>query len=84
VSVDRDGDYVSTKVTDNGIGIPQGEEDNIFDRFYRVDVSRTSGDAGGFGLGLSIAKEIVTHHKGFISAKSTSSKTTFTVDLPIS
>ncbi len=82
VIVDRDGDYVSTKVTDNGIGIPKGEIENIFDRFYRVDESRTSGDAGGFGLGLSIAKEIVTHHKGFISAKSGSQKTTFTVDLP--
>ena len=74
--------FVSFKVADNGIGIPEEEIENIFDRFYRVDKARTSGEEGGFGLGLSIAKEIVLHHDGDISVKSSSSGSTFTIDIP--
>ena len=74
--------FVSMKVTDNGIGIPEEEIENIFDRFYRVDKARTSGDAGGFGLGLSIAKEIVLLHGGEINVRSSSSGSVFSIDIP--
>jgi len=56
-------------VADNGIGIPQESITKIFDRFYRVDESRTKA-TGGTGLGLSIAKQIIQYHEGRISAES--------------
>ena len=46
-------------VADTGSGIPPDEIDHIFERFYRVDASRTR-SSGGFGLGLAIVKELVT------------------------
>ena len=56
---------------------------HVFDRFYRADKARTSG-AGGFGLGLSIAKEVAEEHGGTITAKSSDEEgTTFTATLPI-
>lgn len=59
------------QVSDNGIGIPDGEKSRIFERFYRTDQSRSQKDH--FGLGLSIAQEIVSAHRGQIMVKDTPS-----------
>lgn len=58
--------YTRIVVSDDGIGIPEGEENRIFQRFYRG--SRVTGEPG-FGLGLYISREIVTLHGGFMKAK---------------
>ncbi|WP_259472607.1 sensor histidine kinase [Clostridium estertheticum] len=63
-------DTVKITVSDSGMGIPEDEIQNIFERFYTVDKSRSK-EKGGTGLGLSIAKLIVDVHKGTISAEST-------------
>ena len=71
------------KVEDRGIGIKPEEIRHIFDRFYRADSARTKSEAGGYGLGLSIAKSIVEQHGGTIEAKSMPGKqTAFSVSLP--
>lgn len=65
-------------VTNEGEGIPKGEEEKIFERFYRADDSRNRAE-NRYGLGLAIAKNICQSHNAQISAKSENGKTTFTV-----
>lgn len=75
----QNGIYI-LKVSDNGVGIPDKEKTHIFDRFYRVDSSRSGREH--FGLGLCIAKEIVTAHRGSIRVSDTpGGGATFTVRL---
>ena len=73
----------SSRSSDNGIGIPQGQHiAHIFDRFYRVDKAR-SRETGGTGLGLSIVNQIVQLHGGQVSVQSVEDKgSVFTVTLP--
>jgi len=68
-------DNIKIIVSDNGIGIPQNELKKIFDRFYVVDKSRSK-ETGGSGLGLSIAKWIISIHQGTIDVKSEEGKWT--------
>ncbi len=74
---------ITIKVKDTGIGIPKEDLPHLFERFYRVEKSRTS-ETGGTGLGLAIAKEIVEAHGGNISIQSKQGKgSTVTICLPI-
>lgn len=67
---DMDDKYL-IEVADNGMGIPESDVPRIFERFYRVDKSR-SRDVGGSGLGLAIVKHIIDSHKQTINVRSTS------------
>jgi signal transduction histidine kinase len=73
-SYEEDGLAV-VQVGDNGIGIPAGSLSRIGERFYRSDLSRTR-NTGGYGLGLSIAKEIMYKHNGSLSVDSEEGKGT--------
>lgn len=83
VSVYRDDEDVVIQVTDTGVGIPEEDIQNVFDRFYRVDKAR-SRKAGGSGLGLSIVREMVERHYGSVSVarRSASGGSVFTVNFP--
>jgi len=65
VSLSKDGNHSKISVFNTGIGVPDAERDKIFERFYRIDESR-SRETGGYGIGLSIAKAITEAHKGKI------------------
>jgi len=83
VSVHSDNGHVVVEVTDTGIGIPEDDLPRIFERFYRVDRSR-SREMGGTGLGLSIVKHVAQTHGGAIDVASTPGKgTVFKLRLPV-
>ena len=83
VSLDADHKYFYVKVTDSGIGIPREYQDQIFERFYRVDKAR-SRETGGTGLGLAITKNIILMHDGAIKVVSKEDEgSTFVVRVPL-
>jgi two-component system sensor histidine kinase VicK len=84
-SLSKDVDQAKITIRDNGPGIPAEDLPHIFERFYRIEKSRTrSADGKGFGLGLSIAYWIVKHHDGDIKVESIEGEgTCFYVWLPL-
>lgn len=82
INVNPDGNQVILKIRDNGIGISPEDVEHIFERFYRVDKSR-SRESGGCGIGLAIVKAIIDAHDGTVSVTSIVNKgTEFTITLP--
>lgn len=82
ISILNKENQATVKITNKGKQIPKEKLDKIFEKFYRLDSSRTS-KTGGSGLGLAIVKEIVELHGGRIYAESDMKETTFSVILPI-
>ena len=83
VTLDADHQFFTIKVADSGIGIPEESISRIYERFYRVDKSR-SREIGGTGLGLSITRNAILMHRGSIKVESTENVgTTFTVKIPL-
>lgn len=82
ISILNKENQATVKITNKGKQIPKEKLDKIFEKFYRLDSSRTS-KTGGSGLGLAIAKEIVELHGGRIYAEIDMKETTFSVILPI-
>jgi signal transduction histidine kinase len=81
ISLSTSKEYVEVKVRDTGAGIPPEEQEKIFNRFYRVEPSRSR--TKGYGLGLAICKSIVELHHGRITVRSALGQgSTFTVVLP--
>ncbi len=82
VTTKSDATTVEISVVDQGIGIPTGEIDRIFERFYRVDPARHR-STGGTGLGLSIVKHVAATHGGDVRVWSVEGQgSTFTLSLP--
>ncbi len=75
--------FAEIAITDDGVGIPDGDRQRVFERFYRVDQSRATA-TGGTGLGLAIVKHIVTNHGGSVEVWSEPGVgSTFTVRIPL-
>lgn len=82
ISIVGDKDSISLKVEDNGLGIPQSEQNKLFKRFYRVLAKAEGGYIEGSGLGLYLAKRLVELHHGTISLVSYPNEgTLFTITL---
>ncbi|MDE6433643.1 MAG: two-component sensor histidine kinase [Lachnospiraceae bacterium] len=83
VSLNADHKFFYVKVQDNGVGIPEECQSQVFERFYRVDKAR-SRETGGTGLGLAITRNAILMHKGAIKLYSEPGEgTTFTVRIPL-
>lgn len=83
VSLNADHKFFYLKVSDSGVGIPEELQDNIFERFYRVDKAR-SRETGGNGLGLAITRNAILLHRGSIKVHSVEQQgTTFAVRIPL-
>ncbi len=83
VKLDADHQYFSVEVADSGIGIPAESIDHIYERFYRVDKSR-SREIDGTGLGLAITRSAILMHRGTIKVESIEGEgTTFTIRIPL-
>lgn len=80
IELKEDKEVIKVLIINYGKLIPENELDHIFDRFYRLESSRSS-ETGGTGLGLAIAKNIVLMHEGAISVRSDFNGTVFEVDL---
>ena len=77
-----DATWVEVEVTDEGVGIPAGDIDHIFDRFHQLDAGSTR-TAGGFGIGLSLVRHFVEAHGGTVTVQSTVGEgSRFTVRVP--
>ena len=84
VTLDADHRFFTVEVADSGIGIPTESLDHIYERFYRVDKSR-SREIGGTGLGLAITRSAVLMHRGSIRVESIEGEgTVFKVRIPLS
>lgn len=82
VTIGTDTDEVVIKVTDTGPGMPEDMKDKIFERFFRIDKSRSK-ETGGTGLGLAIVKHAVLYHNGTIEVQTALDEgTTFIVRFP--
>ncbi|ADC51737.1 two-component sensor histidine kinase [Alkalihalophilus pseudofirmus OF4] len=82
VALTRETQRCMIEIRDNGTGIPEKDLDRIWERFYRVDSSRST-KLGGSGLGLAITKEIIHLHHGLISVSSKMGEgTTFIIEIP--
>lgn len=83
VTLDADHKFFYVKVADSGIGIPEDYQEQVFERFYRVDKAR-SRETGGTGLGLSITRNVILLHHGAIRLLSKEGEgSTFTVRIPL-
>ena len=80
INLEKDKNNIILEVINYGNPIKAGDEEKIFERFYRADKSRNR-DANRYGLGLAIAKNIVTNHNGTIKASSSDGLTTFKINL---
>jgi signal transduction histidine kinase len=84
LSSETHGKYGLLSVKDEGQGLKASDIPHIFERFYRADTSRSKQRVEGYGLGLSIAKQIAAAHKGEIEVESAPGKgSTFTVKVPL-
>lgn len=83
VKLDADHQYFTVEVADSGIGIPEDSLEHIYERFYRVDKSRSK-EIGGTGLGLAITRSAILMHRGSIKVESIEGEgTTFTIRIPL-
>jgi signal transduction histidine kinase len=84
VSAHRNDGNVEIEVHDSGVGIVAEHLPRLFERFYRVDTSRSRADDDGTGIGLAIARSVVEAHGGHIRADSEPGRgSTFTFELPV-